>query len=166
MAHVFRWLIGRAEVALLLIAALALFALMLLTFLDVSMRSFLNASIQPATELTRILIAITVFASLPSLMGRGESIAIDLLDPLVRNLRIERFQHGLVDIFCGVLLFWPAHRLWLLVDRARDHGEVTEFLQIPQYLVLSFVAAMVVVTGVVALARGIQGLFFPSFARI
>ncbi|MGB3388570.1 MAG: TRAP transporter small permease [Pseudaminobacter sp.] len=157
MANAFRWVTGRAETALLLIASLALFALMLLTFLDVSLRSFLNASIQPATELTRILMAITVFSALPTLMGRGDAIAIDLLDPLFRRLRIDRLQRGLVDIFCGVLLFWPARRLWALVGRAYDHGEVTEFLQVPQHLVLGFIAAAVAVTGLVTVARGLRG---------
>lgn len=162
----FLWrLIDGVETALLLIASLGLFALMALTFIDVSMRSVLNASVQPATELTRILMALVVFASLPSLMGRGEAIIVDLLDPLARRLRLARLQQGLVDLFCGIVLFWPAKRLWVLVERARDHGEVTEFLQIPQYLVLGAIASVVAITGVVTIARGALTLFFPRLAK-
>jgi len=153
-----------AESALLALACTALFVLMLLTFADVSMRSLLNASIQSATELTRILMALMVFAALPSLMGRGASIAIDLLDPLMRRLGLVHLQRGLIDVFCGMLLFWPARRLWVLVERARDHNEVTEFLQVPQFWVLGFITATVVLTALVTVARGGQRLICQPFS--
>jgi len=156
-------LLAQVDAALLGLASLALFALMLLTFVDVSMRSGLNASIQSATELTRILMALMVFAALPGLMGRGQAIAIDLLDPLARRWGVTCLQRGLVDLCCGVLLLWPARRLWVLMERAHDYGEVTEFLQVPQYGVLGFITAAIVVTALVTIVRGVQWLFFPCF---
>jgi len=164
MASLLKRLSTWAENALLALACTALFALMLLTFADVSTRSLLNASIQSATELTRIFMALMVFAALPSLMGRGSSIAIDLLDPLMRRLGLVRLQRGLIDVCCGVLLLWPARRLWVLVERAQDHGEVTEFLQVPQFWGLGFITAAVVLTALVTVARGVQGLVFQPFS--
>jgi len=62
MANPYQRILGCVDAALLLLASLALFALMGLTFVDVAMRSILNASIQSATELTRIFMALMVFA--------------------------------------------------------------------------------------------------------
>jgi len=164
MAKHYQRLLYGLDAALLLLASLALFALMLLTFVDVSMRSLLNASINAATELTRIFMAVMVFAALPSLMGRGQAIAIDLLDPLAQRLGIARWQRGLVDIACGLLLLWPARRLWVLMERARDYGEVTEFLQVPQYGVLGFITTAILATALVTLVRGVQWLFFSALS--
>jgi len=161
MANPYQRIVVGVDAALLLLASLALFALMGLTFVDVAMRSILNASIQSATELTRILMALMVFAALPGLMGRGQSIAIDLLDPLACRLGLVRVQRALVDVCCGVLLLWPARRLWVLAQRAHDYGEVTEFLQVPQAWVLSFITAAVVATSLVTVVRGVQWLLLP-----
>jgi len=158
-------MIRAADFLLMFIASVALFALMLMTFLDVTMRSLLNASIQEATELTRILMAVLVFASLPVLMARGNAISIDLLDPLFRRFGIDRILAALVSLFTGLVLFWPFQRLLVLVDRTRGYGEVTEYLHIPQYLVLGFIAVAVAVTGVAAIARGVILLVSPQRER-
>lgn len=163
--HINRIIRG-TDLLLALIASAALFALMAMTFLDVTMRSVFNASIQEATELTRIFMAILVFASLPGLMARGGAISIDLLDPLFRRLGIQTLVSSLVSLFAGVILFWPVQRLWVLVVRTRDYGEVTEYLHIPQYLVLGFITMAVAVTGLVAMARGIMLLIYPRDAGL
>ncbi|WP_276156013.1 TRAP transporter small permease subunit, partial [Sulfitobacter sp. Ks18] len=64
----------------MMMASLALFALMVLTFADVVMRSVFNAPIEAATELIRIGIALIVFSALPILSWRSQHIAVDLLD--------------------------------------------------------------------------------------
>jgi len=158
MANLYRRLTLCTDATLLVLASGALFALMLLTFADVFMRSLTSTPIQSATELTRILMAVMVFAALPGLMGRGAAIAIDLLDPLARRLGFARLQRGLIDVFCGVLLLWPARRLWVLVQRTQDHGEVTEFLQVPQSWILSFITVSVAVTALITFVRGVQRL--------
>lgn len=158
-------IIRAADFLLMIIASVALFALMVMTFLDVTMRSVFNASIQEATELTRIFMAVLVFASLPVLMARGGAISIDLLDPLFRRIGIERGLAALVSLFTGLILFWPVQRLWVLVVRTRSYGEVTEYLHIPQYLVLGFIAVAVAVTGLAAMARGVFLLLRPRAGR-
>ncbi|MCB1756691.1 MAG: TRAP transporter small permease [Gammaproteobacteria bacterium] len=150
-----RW----ADFLLMLLASAALFALMLMTFSDVMMRSLFNAPIQVATELTRIFMAVLVFASLPVMMVRGGAISVDLLDPLFRAWRVERIQRGLIDVFTGIILYWPVQRLWVLVERTQSYGEVTEFLRLPQYLVLGFITFAVALTAVATLLKGLIELF-------
>lgn len=147
-----------AEFVPLFIASSALFILMLMTFADVMLRSTINAPIEAATEFTRILVALTVFAALPVVSGRGEHIAVDLLDPLLGKLA-TRLRDGLLPIFCGAMLYWPMQRIFLLGNRARDYGDVTEYLHIPQYLIAFGIGLSVAVTALVLICRGVLVLF-------
>ena len=48
-----------------LLAALALFAIMVLTLVDVSGRKLLSASVPGSLELTELLMVVVIFAGLP-----------------------------------------------------------------------------------------------------
>ncbi|MGC9418666.1 MAG: TRAP transporter small permease [Rhodovulum sp.] len=149
---------SRAPIAL---ACLALFALMAMTFADVILRSAFNAPIEAATELTRILMAVMVFSCLPVISGSGGHIAVDLFDGLFDRLHLNRLREAAINIACGVLLFWPAARIWVLANRTRAYGDVTEYLSIPVFYVTAFIAASTAVTAVVLLGRGIVHLVAP-----
>ncbi len=143
------------------LAALVLFALMSMTFLDVVLRSVANNPIESATELTRIFMAIVVFASLPMVSWRGQHIIVDLMDPLFSR-RMARARDILIDLICGVVLLWPAKRVWDLAERARDYGDVTEYLNLPQYNPGWFIAFFTGLTAIVFILRGLARIFFPS----
>ncbi|KGF68318.1 C4-dicarboxylate ABC transporter permease [Hoeflea sp. BAL378] len=149
----------------MLLAAVTLFVLMVLTFADVIMRSTFSAPIEAATELTRMAIAIIVFAALPVVSGRAEHIVVDLLDPLFRRAGVERILDGLTTLVCGVLLVWPAMRSFDLADRARSYGDLTEYLAIPVYYITWFIAFMTLVTAVTMALRGLVILFKPDLLR-
>jgi TRAP-type C4-dicarboxylate transport system permease small subunit len=143
------------------LACLVLFLLMGMTFADVILRSALNNPIESATELTRLFMAIVVFASLPMVSWTGKHIVVDLMDPLFSR-RMARVRDIAIDIGCGVLLFWPAKRVFELAERARSYGDVTEYIGFPQHLIGWFIAFFTMVTAVVFVARGLARLFFPS----
>jgi len=143
------------------LAAGTLFFLMVMTFCDVVLRSMFNSPIEAATELTRICMAIIVFASLPVISARGGQIAVDLLDPLFRGLA-ARLRDGIVDIFSGVLLIWPAQQCFKLANRAMDYGDLTEYLGIPQFYIEYFIAVATSITVVVLILRGLIELFTPA----
>lgn len=145
-----------------LLASLSLFSLMTMTFLDVIMRSFFNAPLEAATELTRLLMAIMVFSVLPVLSAQGGHIAVDLLDPLFSRRLIARLRDGLIFLACGIMLFWPAERVLVLAERARSYGDVTEYLAIPQFYIGWFIALMTSITAVVLIARAALTLFAPK----
>ncbi|MGB0961043.1 MAG: TRAP transporter small permease, partial [Halocynthiibacter sp.] len=137
----------------LIFASIILFVLMFMTFSDVLMRSILNNPIESATELTRLFMAIIVFSVLPLMSGQGAHIAVDLLDPLYKSQTLIRLREAAVALACGVMLFFPAQRVWVLAERARSYGDVTEYLNIPQYLIGWFIAAMTFLTAFVLLGR-------------
>lgn len=152
----------RALVALpVIVSALALFILMSLTFADVILRSAFNAPIEAATELTRILVAVTVFAVLPHVSVQGQHIAVDLLDPIFERLRLTRLRDGIIYIVSGAMLYWPIAWVWKLAERAGRYGDLTEYLSIPVQYVGYFIA---ISTGIAAVAMVFVGgltLFAP-----
>jgi len=141
--------------------AFILFLLMAMTFFDVILRSALNNPIESATEMTRFFMAIIVFSALPMVSWKGQHIVVDLMDPLF-NRRMARLRDIVIDLTCGVILFWPAKRVFDLAERARDFGDVTEYLGFPQHIIGWFIAFFAVLTAIVFLVRGLARLFFPS----
>ena len=146
----------------LAVAATALFALMVMTFFDVILRSVFNDPIESATEMTRIFMAIVVFSALPVISWRGDHIIVDLLDPLFSE-RLARVRDVVINLICGVILLWPALRVWQLAGRAWRYGDVTEYLNIPQFYIAYFIAVFTFATALALLARGLFFIFAPSY---
>ncbi|MBL4758554.1 MAG: TRAP transporter small permease [Rhizobiales bacterium] len=140
------------------LAAFALFSLMVMTFSDVILRSVINDPIESATELTRIFMAVIVFASLPLVSVRGEQIVVDLFDGFFSK-GAARLRDGLVNLLSGGLLFWPAFKVYGLAMRALKYGDVTEYLRIPQVYITMFIAFFTFLTAGVMVARGLYILF-------
>ena len=150
-----------AELAPALLGAAALFALMAMTFADVVLRSALDAPLPAATELTRILMAVIVFSGVPIISARNQHIAVDLLDSIF-PARFRTLRDGLLSIACGALLYWPALRVGALAERARDYGDVTEFLAIPTFYPAWFIAGAVWLTAALMIGRGLILLITPK----
>ena len=112
------------------IAAIVLFAMMTLTFVDVFGRKFLNKPVYGAYEITELLMGVLIFSALPIVTARQGHVTIDVLDQLVpRSARAA--QHVIVTLLSAIVLAFIAWRLWLL---GIDHGnsnEVTMTLYIP-----------------------------------
>jgi len=144
------------------LAAGALFLLMILTFFDVVLRSAFNSPIEAATELTRICMAIIVFASLPIVSWRGEQIVVDLLDPFYSPW-VARIRDVLVDLVCGLILLWPTWRVFALAQRAMDYGDTTEYLNIPQFYIGYFIATATLITAIALIVRAALAVLAPSF---
>lgn len=146
-------------------AAVVLFGLMVMTFADVVLRSAFSAPLGAAPELTRMAVAIIVFSALPVVSAQGTHISVDLLDGLFRRLGILRVWEGLMSIACGVMLWWPASRVVDLAARGAKRGTVTEFLEIPTFYLSYFIAAMVYVTMIALIVRGLLVLFVPRIVE-
>lgn len=146
-------------------ASLALFALMILTFADVVLRSVLNAPIQVAADLTRILMAVMVFAVMPVLSARGGQISVDLLDGLFAGLRLSRWRDMIVSLSCGAMLYWPASRVYDLAERSRSYGDVTEYLNFPVHVLGWFIALMTALTGLALIGRGLAFALAPKWVE-
>lgn len=126
-----RWIIAASDG----LAALGLFAMMAVAFLDVIGRSFFNAPMPGATELTELLVAATVCCVMPSLAWRGMHATIDVLDAFLPD-RFRRFQHAAVNLISAVCFAFVAWRVWIEGDKTARFGGKTPLLEVPMAPVL------------------------------
>lgn len=129
-----------------LLAAVALFAIMVLTFVDVGGRKFLDTSLPGALELTEILMVAVIFAGLPLVSLRGEHVTFDSLDAFIPPA-VWRVQQLVVDLLCAAMLMFIAWLMWTKAGQIVEYGDVTARLKIP---LAPFVYAMSVLCAVAA----------------
>jgi TRAP-type C4-dicarboxylate transport system permease small subunit len=128
------------------IAAVALFAIMALTLVDVAGRKLISTSVPGSLELTELLLVAVIFAGLPLVSLAGEHVVFDSLDPwLPRALR--RAQHLLVNALCVAALAGMAWLMWQKAGQMASYGDTTAQLKLP---LGPFVMLMSVLLGVTA----------------
>ena len=132
-----------------LLAAVALFAIMALTLVDVLGRKLLSHSITGSLELTEILMVVVIFAALPLVSLHGEHVVFDSLDHLMPPW-LRRLQMALVDLGCAAALGGLAWLMWDKAAQMASYGDTTAQLQLP---LGPFVQLMAVLCGLTALVH-------------
>lgn len=132
-----------------LLAAVALFAIMALTLVDVLGRKLASHSIPGSLELTEILMVVVIFAALPLVSLHGEHVVFDSLDHLMPPW-LRRLQQALVDLACAGALGGLAWLMWDKATQMASYGDTTAQLQLP---LGPFVQLMAVLCGVTALVH-------------
>lgn len=117
------------ETACGLLAGFALFAIMILTFLDVSGRKMLDHSITGSLELTELLMVVVIFGALPLVSERGEHVVFDSLDGILPNA-LKKVQRALVHLLCAAGLIGLAWLMWQTGSDFMVSGETTAQLKI------------------------------------
>ena len=97
------------------LSSVALFALMVMTCVDVTGRYFFNAPLDGATELTQLMMGVIVFAILPAVCFREEHVSVDLLDLWLPSRWINRRQFILNGLM-AIMLSAVAWRVWISAD--------------------------------------------------
>lgn len=142
-------------------AGATLFALMVLTCADVIGRYFFNNSINGATELTELAIAIMIFAEMPVITLKGGHVVVDILDRVLGNKLIKAFT--LVSYLLISFAFYAlAERMLVQAGRALRREEVTEYLALPVGHIIEYIATMSYLTAAVLILFGIRRLFIIS----
>ena len=138
-----------------LLAGVALFATMVLTFFDVLGRKFLDHSIPGSLEMTELMMVIVIFGALPLVSERGEHIVFDSLDSIwptwLRNL-----QGRLVHLVCATALLALG---WLMVQTGHDFvasGEITAQLGIPKSPFIYGMGVLCAFTGIIHLVFAVN----------
>lgn len=128
-------------------AAVLMFGLMTLTFLDVAGRNLINRPVNGTSELTEIGLALIIFLMLPSVTLRGQHIVIDLVD----NVTSPRAQSILsaVGSLLGFLMFaLISWQVWVQGNKAMAYEDLTPTLHIPLGPVLYGMAAFAAINAV------------------
>ncbi len=133
-----------------LIAGIALFAIMVLTFFDVTGRKLLDNSITGSLELTELFMVVVIFGALPLVSRKGEHVVFDSLDGFWPK-GFVKFQKALVNLLCSVALLALG---WLMLSTGIDFasfGETTAQLKISKAPFIMGMGFMCALAGIVHL---------------
>lgn len=134
------------------VAAL-LFALMLLTCIDVLGRYFFNRPVYGGLELTEVILAGVIFTALPIITYRGEQVMIDLFSLPGRRLRMV--QHVVTNLIGAGAVAVVSWQLWLRGARLGRAGETTIQIEIPMSLVAYAISCLLALTALAFLIRSV-----------
>jgi TRAP-type C4-dicarboxylate transport system permease small subunit len=122
--------------------------MMMVTVVDVVGRYVFNAPLPAGFELTEYLMGVLVFLALPLVSVRGEHVRISLFDSRLGAAAKRRRDHvlGIVAASACVLVAWPVVQLGI---RMGGYGDGTQTLGIPLAPLAFFIAASLVVSGMI-----------------
>ncbi len=143
-----------------LLAAAALFAIMALTFFDVTGRKLLSNSIPGSLELTELLMVVVIFAALPLVSLRGEHIVFDSLDHYL-PAALRKAQRALMQGLCAAALLALGYLMWQTGGQFLESGETTAQLKILKAPFIYGMSALCVLAGLIHLGFA----FRPSVAE-
>jgi len=135
------------------ISAFTLFALMLITCVDVVGRYVFNSPLTGSTELTEIAVGIVVFSVLPIISWRNQHVVVDLLDHFV-SPRLHMVRTICINVIISIALSVLGYRIYILGMRSLSYEEVTEYLEIPVGWMICFIAAMCWITAIMVITLG------------
>jgi TRAP-type C4-dicarboxylate transport system permease small subunit len=110
-------------------AALIMFTMMLVTFVDVVGRSF-DYPLPGGFEITEILLAALIFIGLPLVTAEGGHVEVDLLDSVIPNW-FKTFQTKMIAVINIIAL---GSLSWLMLQfaiRTYKYQDTTAVLEIP-----------------------------------
>ncbi len=130
------------------LAAVALFAIMWLTLVDVSGRKFFSASLPGSLEVTELLMVVVIFAGLPLVSLRGEHVVFDSFDAFLPRWLL-RMQQSLIDGLCAAALAGVA---WLMAAKGSqmlEYGDKTQQLGLTLGYFVYLMSALIFVAAAV-----------------
>jgi len=145
----------RVEATLGVAAAAILFAMMLLTFVDVVARYVFSRPVRGAFEVTELMLVVLIFAGLPLVSYADEHVTMDFIDRLVgprARARLERGVHVVTTAIMAVL----AWLVWLKADRIWGYRDATDVLRIVYGPFVYFMAVMIGLTGLIHLYKAFR----------
>jgi TRAP-type C4-dicarboxylate transport system permease small subunit len=150
----------RADAVLGIAASILLLCLMLTTFCDVVARYLFNRPIRGAFEVTELLLLVLIFAGLPLVSRANEHVTMDFIDrmlPAQALAFVVRAVHALV----AAIFFFLTWQVLIKAGRISAYGDTTDVLRIAVGPFVYFMAAMVLLTGLVHLFK----VFVPGERR-
>ena len=122
--------------------------MMMVTVVDVVGRYVFNAPLPAGFELTEYLMGVLVFLALPLVSARGEHVRISLFDSRLGAAAKRRRDRilGIVAASACALVAWPVVQLGI---RMGGYGDGTQTLGIPLAPLAFFIAASLVVSGMI-----------------
>jgi TRAP-type C4-dicarboxylate transport system permease small subunit len=131
--------------ALTAVVAVVMFAMMMLTTIDVAARALLNMPVRGSYEIVTFLLAILVFASLPLVTWDEKHITVNLFDRWMRR----RVRHLLDVVFLAlstVIVGVITWRLWVQGGLMAEGQHITGLLEWPIAPIAYFMSVLSALT--------------------
>lgn len=137
------------------VAAVLMFALMVLTVVDVAGRNLFHHPLLGATELTEITLVLLSFLLFPVVAFAGRHIVADVADAFQSRL-LDLLQVVLTAVLGAGFFALIAWRLWILAEQAADYGDRSVSLGIPLAPVLYVISGLAGITALAFVLRSLQ----------
>ena len=105
------------------LVALLLFLMMMVTFVDVSGRYLLHRPLPGSSEMTRYLLALVIFISLPTITARNAHISISILDGALPGA-VNSWRLRIVNAISGTAMMAAAYYMWRYAGILLENGDV------------------------------------------
>jgi TRAP-type C4-dicarboxylate transport system permease small subunit len=142
----------RVEGLLGVAASAILFAMMVLTFVDVVARYVFSRPVRGAFEVTELMLLVLIFAGLPLVSYADEHAVMDFVDRLL-SPKGQRVLRAAIHLVCAAMLFLLTWLVWLKADRIWAYRDATDVLRIVYGPFVYLMAIMIGLTGVIHLGR-------------
>ena len=119
----------RADALLGVVASAILFAMMLLTVVDVVARYAFNRPLRGAFEVTELMLLVLIFAGLPLVSFSDEHAVMDFIDRVL-GARAQRRLECLVQLVNAAFMFLLTWLVWLKANRIWGYRDTTDVLRI------------------------------------
>jgi TRAP-type C4-dicarboxylate transport system permease small subunit len=147
----------RLEASLGVVLGALIFAMMVITFVDVGGRYLFNAPISGVYELTTLMLGAVVYLALPLTTLREEHVTISLLSSLFRG-RGKRIQYAVLNVLSAAVIGAVAWRLWMQGEKLSGMGERLVILGLPLSPIVYIMSAMALVTAALHLLLALRHL--------
>jgi TRAP-type transport system small permease protein len=121
------------ERVLAVLASIALFIMMVLTFVDVIGRYGFNRSIFGSSEIIEVLMVIVIFAGVAFVTASDKHIKVDLFAPIIERYA-PNLQRWVVHIFSLVIYAGLTYELGRHMLDSLHSGKRTAVLDFPQWV--------------------------------
>lgn len=126
-------LFKRIERVLAVLAGIALFCMMILTFVDVVGRYGFNKSIFGTSEMIEILMVVVIFAGVAFVTASDKHIKVDIFAPWIERVA-PNFQRWTIHIFSLVIYAGLTYELGHHMLDSLLSGKRTAVLDLPQWI--------------------------------
>ncbi|HET7340475.1 MAG TPA: TRAP transporter small permease [Methylomirabilota bacterium] len=144
-----------ADLVLGVAASAVLFAMMLLTVVDVVARYVFSRPLRGAFEVTELMLVVLIFADLPLVAFADEHAVMDFIDRPLGPRGRARLERA-VQIFNAAFMFLLAGLMWRKADRIWAYRDTSDVLRIAYGPFVYFMAATLALAGLLHLARSVR----------
>jgi TRAP-type C4-dicarboxylate transport system permease small subunit len=143
------------------LGAVALFAMMAITFIDIVGRFVLHRPLAGSIDLVQVLLLLTAGCTLPAVTWRGEHLSIGLFDN-ARPTALERARRAVVSTVVAVAFGVLAVLLWRYAGETAVNGDVIGYLRLPVSPFVYALSGLCLASGLVALSLVRRALRAPT----